>query len=130
MKCLDTDLLVATLRGKREAWQKISEIEETGRAATTSVNSYELFFGAYRSARKKDNVDEVAKLMEKLVIFPLDVAASQRAAEISSSLVAKGEMIDIRDALVASIAMVNDLTLVTRNQIHFRRIRDLKLELW
>jgi tRNA(fMet)-specific endonuclease VapC len=42
----------------------------------------------------------------------------------------KGEIIDFRDAMIAAIAIENDLTLVTRNNFHFKRITDLKLELW
>ena len=130
MKCLDTDLLIAILRGKREAQDKVAELDEEGKHATTSVNTFEIFFGAHRSARKSQNMKEALKLLERLEIIPFDLSSSQRAGEISANLVAKGEIIDYRDAMIAGIAIENDLTLVTRNKAHFTRIKSLTLETW
>ena len=130
MRCLDTDLLVAILRGKEEAWKKVAELDEEEKGATTSINAFELFFGANKSARQNENIKEASKLVERLTVFPLDLSSSRRAAEISARLVAKGEIIDFRDAMKAGIAIENNLTLVTRNNSHFKRIKDLKLELW
>jgi predicted nucleic acid-binding protein len=130
MRCLDTDLLVAILRGKEGAWKKVAELDEEEKGATTSINAFELFFGADKSARKNENLKETSKLLERLTVFPLDFLSSQKAAEISARLMDKGEIIDFRDAMTAAIAIENDLTLVTRNNFHFKRITDLKLELW
>jgi predicted nucleic acid-binding protein len=130
MKCLDTDLLVAILRGKEEAWKKVEEIDEESKGATTTINAFELFFGANKSQIKNENANKTSKLLERLTVFPLDFSSSRKAAEISATLVTKGETIDFRDAMIASIAIENNLTIVTRNNTHFKRIKDLKLELW
>ena len=130
MKCLDSDLLVAILRGKQEARAIADEIDKEGKAATTSVNAFEIYFGANKSERKNENLIETSRLLERLEVFPLDISASRRAAEISAKLVAKGEAIDYRDAMIAGIALENGLTLVTRNESHFRRIRGLQTEKW
>ena len=130
MKCLDTDLLVAILRGKEEAWKKVEEIDEESKGATTAINAFELFFGANKSQRKNENVNKTSKLLERLAVFSLDCSSSRKAAEISATLVAKGETIDFRDAMIAAISIENNLTLVTRNNAHFKRIKDLNLELW
>jgi tRNA(fMet)-specific endonuclease VapC len=130
LKCLDTDLLVAVLRGKEDARKMVAELDDEEKGATTSINTFELFFGANKSARKNENIKEASKLLERLTVFPLDLLSSQIAAEISARLVAKGEIIDFRDAMIASIAIENSLILVTRNNAHFRRIKDLKLESW
>ncbi|MGA2385206.1 MAG: type II toxin-antitoxin system VapC family toxin [Candidatus Bathyarchaeia archaeon] len=130
MKCLDTDILIAILRGKEEAKKKVDKIDEEDRGATTSVNAFELFFGANKSERKQENLKETSKLLERLTVFPLDFASSRKAAEISATLAAKGETIDFRDAMIAAIAVENGLTLVTRNQVHFKRIKGLQIESW
>jgi tRNA(fMet)-specific endonuclease VapC len=130
MKCLDTDLLVAILRGKEEAKKAVDKLDEEAKNATTSVNAFELFFGANRSERKQENVKEASKLIERLTVFPLDTASSKKAAEISAKLSAKGETIDYRDAMIAAIAIENGLTLITRNQAHFKRIKGLQTEPW
>ena len=130
MKCLDTDLLVAILRGKPETQTIVEELDREGKAATTSVNAFEIYFGANKSNQKNQNVKETSKLLERLAVFPLDLTSSRRAGEISAKLVAKGETIDFRDSMIAAIVIENGLTLITRNKAHFKRVKDLKIEAW
>jgi tRNA(fMet)-specific endonuclease VapC len=130
MKCLDTDLLVAILRGKQEAKEMVEELDEDGKGATTSVNAFEIYFGANKSERKEENVKEASRLLERLTVFPLDLSSSREAAEVSANLAARGETIDFRDAMIAAIAAQNGLTLVTRNRAHFKRIKGLQTEIW
>ena len=130
MKCLDTDLLIAILRGKQEAYSIVTEIDEETKAATTAINTFEIFFGAHKSSMKNENIKEAAKSLDRLEVIPLDLPSSRKAAEISAKLAEKGEPIDYRDAMIAAIAIENDLTLVTRNKSHFKRIKNLKLGTW
>ena len=48
--CLDTDFLVDLLRNKSEAVQWVKEHEDEDILATTIVNVYEIYSGAYKSA--------------------------------------------------------------------------------
>jgi len=130
MKCLDSDLLVAILRGKKEALTIVEELDKEVKGSTTSVNAFEIYFGANKSVRKNENTREASRLLERLTVFPFDLSSSRRAAEISAKLVAKGESIDYRDAMIAAIAIENGLTLVTRNESHFRRIKGLQIKAW
>lgn len=118
------------MRGKKEALSQVSLLDEEAKEATTAVNAFEIFFGAYRSAMKSDNVKEALRLLDRLEVIPLDKLSSKIAAEISATLAAKGDALDYRDAMIAGIAIENDLTLVTRNKSHFSRIKNLKLETW
>ena len=70
-------------------------------------------------------------MLERLTVFPLDLASSKKAAEISAKLAATGESIDFRDAMIAAISVENGLTLVTSSiKLHFRRINGLQTESW
>ena len=129
MKCIDSDLLIAILRGNKEAYSKASKLEEA-KEATTSINAFEIFFGANRSTKKTENLKEASELLESLNVIPLDLYSSRKAAEISAKLATVGEPIDYRDAMIAGIAIENDLVLVTRNESHFNRIKELKMEIW
>ena len=129
MKCLDSDLLVAILRGKREAYKIAAELDEESKA-TTAVNAFELFLGANKSDRRNENVSEVQKLLNKLEIVPLDMASAKQAGTLFADLMAKGKAIDYRDAMIAGIALENNLTLLTRNKTHFSRIKGLKVQTW
>ena len=130
VKCLDTDLLVAILRGKEEARDRVAALDEGGREATTSINAFEIFFGAHRSAKRSENLKEALRLLGRLHVLPFDLPSARRAGETAASLAAKGEGIDYRDSMIAGIALENDITLVTRNEKHFSRIKGLKLEVW
>jgi predicted nucleic acid-binding protein len=123
-------LLVAILRGNEEARTIVEALDEESKGATTSVNAFEVYFGANKSAKKGQNVTEASKFLERLTVFSLDLSSSRKAAEISAKLMTKGETIDFRDAMIAAIALENGLTLVTRNISHFKRIKDLKTEKW
>jgi tRNA(fMet)-specific endonuclease VapC len=130
VKCLDTDLLIGILRGKEEARQKMEELDLEGRASTTSVNALELFYGAYKSREKQENVTATKRLLWRLDVLPFDSKSSEAAGETLATLAGHGEIIDYRDAMIAAIAKVNGLTLVTRNKVHFSRIMGLELEVW
>jgi tRNA(fMet)-specific endonuclease VapC len=130
MKCLDTDILIAILRGKKEACHTVTDLDQQAKEATTVINAFEVFFVAYKSERKNENTKEAQKLLERLEIFSLDILAARRAGEISANLFASGEPIDFRDAMIAGIALEKDLTLLTRNKSQFSRIKDLKVETW
>jgi tRNA(fMet)-specific endonuclease VapC len=52
------------------------------------------------------------------------------SSEIYSKLRNNGELIDDIDLLIAGIAIENEMTLVTNNESHFRRIQGLKIENW
>ncbi|MHB1868496.1 MAG: type II toxin-antitoxin system VapC family toxin [Nitrososphaerales archaeon] len=129
MKCLDTDLLVAILRGENSAANTLSELDEV-RNATTTVNAFEIFYGANHSLRKAENVQKVRALLQRLDVAPFTLQSSERAGEILADLARSGELIDYRDAMIAGIVVESGLTLVTRNRKHFARIPKLKLEAW
>jgi tRNA(fMet)-specific endonuclease VapC len=105
------------------------ELDSGGRASTTSVNAFEVFYGAYRS-QKRGNVDEARRLLQRLHVLPFDQESSEKAGETLAGLAVQGEMVDYRDVMIAAIARTNGLTLVTRNREHFSRIKGLELEPW
>jgi tRNA(fMet)-specific endonuclease VapC len=130
LKCLDTDLLVAILRGKQEAAKAVQELDQEVKVATTAINGFELYYGANKSQHKAQNIKETQKLLAKLEVSPLDHSAAKLAAEISAQLAEKGQPIDYRDAMIAAVTLQNDATLLTRNVMHFQRIKGLKTKSW
>ncbi len=130
MKCLDTDLLVAILRGEPKAQGKMKELDNEERPSTTSVNAFELFYGAHLSKKIDENVQETRRLLGRLNLFSFDLSSSEKAGEIVAGLESKGRIVEYRDVMIASIALTNGLTLVTRNKEHFSRINGLGVEPW
>src|SRR3989442_15108981 len=106
------------------------ELDVEERHATTSVNTLELFYGACRSQEKRGNIEKAKSLLQRLDVLPFDLKSSEKAGESLADLAAHGRAGDYRDAMIASIAEVNDLTLVTGNRDHFSRFKGLELEVW
>ena len=130
MNCIDTDFLVAVLRGRKEAERRMEELDKEGRQATTSVNALELFYGAHRSRESRNNLERTNALLGRMDVLPLDLRASNKAGEILADLAEEGDAIDFRDALIAGISVVNGLPVMTRSRDHFSRVKGLKLEIW
>ena len=62
-------------------------------------------------------------------MLPLDDLGIVRAAEISGTLMRKGETIDDCDCLIAGIALSKGVkTIITRNKKHFNKIKGIKVE--
>lgn len=130
LRCIDTDFLVAVLRGKKEAQNRMTELDREGRQATTSVSAFELFYGAHKSEESKNNLGMTNALLGRMDILPLDLDSSDKAGKILTDLAKEGGVIDFRDALIAGISLSNSLTVMTRNKDHFSRIKGLKVESW
>jgi len=129
--CLDTNFLIALLRGNKEAVEKAKEYDSAeAEVSTTAINAFEVYFGAFRSREAEKNVKQADSLLSSIKILKLNLEASRKAGEILSELMHKGTPIDLRDALIAGITLTNGYTLVTRNIEHFKRIIGLSIETW
>ena len=125
---IDTDILIDLLRGKAEAHTLIAELENKGYfLSTTAVNEFELYIGVNKSKQKKEGLLATKNLLAKLTIFPLTRRSAQKAGKIYADLEAKGQSIGTADALIAAIALTKDFDLLTRNAVHFKKIKGLNV---
>jgi tRNA(fMet)-specific endonuclease VapC len=60
----------------------------------------------------------------------IDQAVLDKAAELYAGLRMRGQLIEDADLLIAAIALVHNMTLVTNNTAHFARITGLRVEDW
>jgi len=126
--CLDTSVLVDNLRGRKETVDYIRKLEAAGTGlSTTTINSFELFYGAYRSVRREKNLVATKALLRRLVVVELSEMASEEAGRLLAMLESKGERIDFRDILIAAISKTQEMAFVTRNTEHFTRIPGLEV---
>ena len=126
---LDTDILIDFLREKNKAVSVIKKLREEGFLATTIINIFELFWGAYK-LRKKERVDAVRKLTERLEILPLNEKVVESAGKEIAYLESIGLPINIRDLLIGTIAKEHGYIIVTSDEEHFQRIRGLEVMNW
>lgn len=126
--CIDTDVLIDVLRGHEPALGRVKGLEEEGATLfTTSVNVFELYYGALKSKKIEQNLGAVKKLFEILVALDFTKDAAEKAGEVLSGLETKGQTMETRDLFVGATALANGCALLTRNIGHFKRIEGLDL---
>jgi len=94
---------------------------------TTAVTVFEIRFGLHimgKGRRRTLLADafEAAIVMMGGRIAPFDAAAARDAAELMAVRRARGTPIDMRDTMIAGIALAHRATLATRNTAHFEDI--------
>jgi tRNA(fMet)-specific endonuclease VapC len=122
MACLDTDILVALLKGDPEATKFIEKLEGEGeKIKTSAISAYELLKGALMSSKPEENLKIVGGLLSSLTVLTLNRNSSEFAARIHRDLRKAGKIIGELDILIAGICHYNDEVLVSRDG-HFREI--------
>lgn len=129
MVCADTDFIIDLGRGSEKAFDKLEELGASGGSIfTTSITVAELYHGAYKA---KDRSRTLAKTMNDLSRFSvlnLDYESARIWGELAERT--KSNSIGELDLFIASIAIANKQTLLTRNIKHFERVPDLTVESW
>jgi len=122
--CLDTTILVDLERGIPSAKKEIEKLlSESYRLSTTTINIFEMAFGAHKSKSSKKNIKALIALTEDLDIWDFDIASSFLSGELLHKLELKGIPIGFRDVFIASIALTNKCDrIVTSNVKDFNRI--------
>ncbi len=128
MVCLDTDILIDFLKQRDYAIKIIKELQRREEnLSTTSINTFELYKGVVKS-NNQEALIPLNNLLTNLKILNFNFINSKKAAEIFENLKTKGELLDLADIMIASIAISNNESLLTNNISHFKRIPELKLE--
>ncbi|SRR3989344_259027 len=127
MVCLDSDVLINFLRKDAKTISLIEKLKQQGKSLSiTSVNSFELLKGIPKLS--KMDKSNVADFLTNFKILGFDFNSSKIAAEIFNDLRSNGEMLDLADILIASIAISNKEQFITGNSKHFERIKELKID--
>ncbi len=124
---MDTDILIDLLRKKDYAVSLIKKLEDGVELATSAINAFELYRGAYKSRNQEKNLASVKGLLNSLYMLNTDEDSMEIAGKITARLERGGNMIDIRDLLIASIALVNGFGVLTNNVGHFNKIKHLRV---
>jgi tRNA(fMet)-specific endonuclease VapC len=122
MKILDSDHCVAILRAQLDLTGRVSPDEELG---ITSISVGELVHGATKSQRAADNLARLDVLLAALTILPYDEWSARRFGQLKARLEQDGEIVSDLDLQIASIALDQEAPLITHNQKHFYRLKDL-----
>jgi len=127
--CLDTDVLIDYLRKPPAEIRRLMELvlEKKLNAFITSINAFEIWFGAFLAPEKAKLVGCTEAFLSQLEVVDFDYESSVEAGRVLADLRKRGEPIEIRDLFVGCICKVSGTPLITRNMRHYRRIRGLKV---
>lgn len=127
MVCLDTDFLIAYLEKNPDALEKLQQLQNIP-TCTTMINVFELYKGVYRVKEKRREELRIKEILDSLTLLALDYESAKLAGQLDATT--RSNSIGESDLLIASIALSNNQTLITRNKKHFERLQGLEVEEW
>jgi tRNA(fMet)-specific endonuclease VapC len=126
---LDTNILSAHLR--RPAGLAHRFFQYSGRLYTSSVVLAELFVWAYNRPDPMKILKAIDVLLfQEVRMLEYDRDCANEFGRVRIQLRGSGIEVPSVDLLIASVALVYDLTLVTHNTADFGKIPDLRLDDW
>jgi tRNA(fMet)-specific endonuclease VapC len=129
-RLLDTNTCIAILNATSQRVIDRFRRESPASVVVCSVVRAELVFGARKSRRTAEVLANVEHLLGPLASLPFDDRAADHYGVLRADLERAGTPIGSNDLMIAAIARVHDLTVVTRNLSEFGRVTGLRVESW
>lgn len=123
---LDTNIVIALFANDEDIKKNLAKVEEL---FIPNIVIGELFYGARKSSRSKENVSRIDELASQSTVLGCDTATARIYGEIKYSLSVKGHPIPENDIWIAAIAVQHELVLVSRDA-HFDAVDKLSIEVW
>jgi len=130
---LDTNACIALINGKpAEVRRRFESVAAAGATLTTSsIVTYELWYGVAKSARAGANVERlIAFLGGPIDVIDFTVEDAREAGHVRATLEGVGRPIGAYDILIAGQARRLGARLVTANGAEFGRVSHLRWEDW
>ncbi len=127
---IDTDILSYYFKGDPDVLKKMVDYLDHYDIIEISIITYYEIMSGLLGKHAFKQLDIFEEFISENIIVPLTKKSAKISAEIYSALRDSGNMVDDIDLLIAGIAIENEMTLVTNNDKHFRRIPGLITENW
>lgn len=126
---LDTNTCIYWLKGNEDIEEKAWKVG-LSKISISFVTLSELYYGAYKSRRVEQNLANIGILKSKLSLMDSNASICDVFGKLKAMLEKDGEIIDDADLFIAACAVDINATLVTNNEKHFKRIKELKVQNW
>lgn len=127
---LDTDICIDYLRGSNAVVRDRLLACSPNDVCLCSVVKAELLFGAHNSRQVAANLRRLRAFFEPFQSVFFDDGAAEVYGSLRSHLRREGSEIGSNNLMIAAIAVVLGLTLVTHNRGEFERVPGLRLAEW
>ena len=129
MFLLDTDTVIYSIKGHPAVRENLQRHMHD--PMKISIMTFmELYYGAFKSQQPAGNLAKIKILEQSTEIIPVGMETAELFGTLKAQLENKGERLDDFYLILAACAIARNLTLVTNNTGHFKRIADLKLANW
>ncbi len=127
---LDTDIFSEVLKNKdaRVRAQATEYRKLHGRYSISALTVTEIVSG-FSKANSTKELAAFRTALQAVDVFPLGREEADMAGQITGALARTGQPIGAIDPLIAAVAIINNLVLVTGNTTHFARIQALNYPL-
>lgn len=127
---LDTNIISAFLKKDLKVVSRVSDYLESFDRLTINIISYYEILRGLKDLGNEEKLKKFEEFVQENEFISIGKDAVIKAAEIYAYLKKQGNLIEDADILMASIAIVENLVLVTNNIKHFERIEGLATENW
>ena len=128
----DTDTITNILKRKpsEKLVARLGTLRKSQQHITTTTVA-EIVYGAYKSSKPSFHIERLEKiLMPAVNILSFDSKSSYICGRLRAELEKTGQCLSLADLEIASIALADDMILISGNLKHFKRIKPLNVENW
>lgn len=122
---VDADWLISYLNGKQQAKNVLLTLANEG-ISISILSCGEIYEGLARVPDASPQHRAFAELVESVEVLLPDINVARQYGLIRSQLRQQGQLIPDNDMWLAAMAIVHDLTIVSRDR-HFTRIQAIRL---
>ena len=127
---IDTDILSYYFKGDKKVVENFELYLQHHDLIEISIITYYEILGGLLAKNALKQLSVFEDFVVDNLVIPMTDNSAKISAELYSTLRQSGKIVDDIDLLIAGIAIDNDLTLVTNNENHFKRIPGLKIDNW
>jgi len=128
----DTDIITNIFK-KRPSGQLLARLAETPSKEQyiSTITVSEIVYGAWKSRNPEQHLRNLENILLPAVrIVDFDSKAAYICGKLRARLEVQGQPLALADLEVASVAIANNMVLVSGNTRHFSRIAEISLENW
>lgn len=119
---IDTSILIDYFRKQDKEKTALIKLAKSYDLSISAITEFEWLVGF-----KDDLLTFGKEIIKNIEIINFDSKSAEKAREIFNKLKKKNKLIDIKDILIASACLSNNLPIATFNKEHFERIEDIEL---
>ena len=125
---LDTNVISEHLRGKSSLTHRM--FQYAGRLSISTIGLGELYAWVHLKPEQKWINGAISDFLKECEILNFDRRCAEIFGELRGYLKPRGITVPPVDLMIASVALVHDLTLVTHNTADFQQVPNLRLDDW